>query len=187
MTESYDPLTAKLIRHPESPGLGVMVLEATAVRSAKRDVILTYTVTGALHGLKIATPRDGPGQREEGLWRHTCLELFAKSPDEPAYREFNFSPSGAWQAYAFRTYREGGALPADALADRVPHISCSQTPTQMVMQVTLPAAMLPAGPLMLGLSAVIESRDGRLAYWALRHPKPKPDFHDAHAFILELP
>ena len=187
MPETHDHLTAKLIRHPESPGLGVMLLEAAVVRHPARhptgELSLTYTLTGALHGLKIAPLRDGPSSREEGLWRHTCLELFAKVPGEIGYREYNFAPSGVWQAYAFRAYREGGGLQTET----APRITCTQTPTQLVMQVTLPAEVLPSGPLLLGLSAVIESRDGRLAYWALRHPKPKPDFHDAHAFILELP
>ena len=40
--------------------------------------------------------------------------------------------------------------------------------------------------LTLGLSAVIEDRDGALSYWALRHPAGKPDFHHADAFALAL-
>jgi hypothetical protein len=40
--------------------------------------------------------------------------------------------------------------------------------------------------LRLGLSAVIESCNGSLSYWALRHPAGKPDFHHADAFALGL-
>jgi hypothetical protein len=43
-----------------------------------------------------------------------------------------------------------------------------------------------AGRLAIGLSAVIEEQDGRLSYWALRHPPGKPDFHYPEAFALEL-
>jgi hypothetical protein len=38
----------------------------------------------------------------------------------------------------------------------------------------------------LGLSAVIEETSGRKSYWALAHPKGKPDFHHADCFTLEL-
>ena len=39
----------------------------------------------------------------------------------------------------------------------------------------------------LGLSAVIEEADGRVSYWALAHPAPKPDFHHAGTLALQLP
>ena len=43
------------------------------------------------------------------------------------------------------------------------------------------------GPLRLGLSAVLESPDGSLHYWALRHGHPgAPDFHDPESFTLRL-
>jgi hypothetical protein len=31
----------------------------------------------------------------------------------------------------------------------------------------------------VGLTAVVEARDGSLSYWALAHPPGKPDFHSA--------
>jgi hypothetical protein len=47
--------------------------------------------------------------------------------------------------------------------------------------------MLPAGrTARLGLSAVIETRAGAIAYWALRHEPGKPDFHWADAFVVRL-
>ena len=40
--------------------------------------------------------------------------------------------------------------------------------------------------LKIALAAVIEDRDGRLSYWALRHAPGKPDFHHPSAFALEV-
>jgi hypothetical protein len=58
------------------------------------------------------------------------------------------------------------------------------------LSAVIPSALLPPGPadapLRIGLSAVIEDRDGSLSYWALRHPHGKPDFHHPDAFALEL-
>ena len=40
----------------------------------------------------------------------------------------------------------------------------------------------------LGLSAVLEEKDGTKSYWALAHPDPeKPDFHDPGCFVAHLP
>jgi hypothetical protein len=45
-----------------------------------------------------------------------------------------------------------------------------------------------SGPSMLGLSAVIEEKDGTKSYWALAHPPgDKPDFHHLDCFAVELP
>ena len=38
--------------------------------------------------------------------------------------------------------------------------------------------------LLLGLCAVLESAEGELSYWALRHSAGGPDFHDASTFAL---
>ena len=40
--------------------------------------------------------------------------------------------------------------------------------------------------LQIGLSAIIEDREGSLSYWALKHAPDKPDFHSAVAFALNL-
>jgi hypothetical protein len=40
--------------------------------------------------------------------------------------------------------------------------------------------------LLLGLSAVIEEKNGVMSYWALKHPPGPPDFHHASGFVLEI-
>jgi hypothetical protein len=103
--------------------------------------------------------------------------------DGPGYREFNFSPSGEWAAYAFAGYRDG----AHDLPMPAPHVVFHTHADGLALAVTLPSPALPAAPLRLGLSAVIEMADGRIAYLALRHAQGKPDFHHADCFALNLP
>lgn len=141
-----------------------------------------------LHGdaAELALPRTEPATRRDGLWQHTCCELFVQGDDAPAYREFNFSPAGPWQAYAFSTYRQGGVL-ARAQA---PDIVTERRADGLHVSVRLPRANLPPGRrLRLGLTAVAEARDASLSYWALAHAPGKPDFHhpDTFALILDLP
>ena len=71
-----------------------------------------------------------------------------------------------------------------------PRIDVHREPEMLVLDATVRVDLLcPACahvPLVLGLSAVVESIDGALSYWALMHPAAKPDFHHPDALVLEL-
>jgi hypothetical protein len=41
-------------------------------------------------------------------------------------------------------------------------------------------------PWRMGISAVIEEKNGNISYWALAHPKGKPDFHHRDCFTLQI-
>ena len=121
----------------------------------------------ALDGLRIPPPAR-PGAADE-LWKHTCFEVFIGIKGEPAYREFNFSPSGQWAVYDFRAERE-------------------RNDKEAWLQACLPAGALPtAAPgteFELNLTAVIERADGELEYWAVQHSPGEPDFHARDSFVL---
>lgn len=135
-------------------------------------LFLAYRVQGKIEDLRI------PAAGVQPLWQHTCCELFVARAGSPAYHEFNFSPSGEWAAYAFTDYRQGARLAAPD-----PGIVFKALPEKLELQASVRATR---GPLLLGLCAVIEARDGTLSYWALRHAPGKPDFHHRAAFALEL-
>ena len=125
-----------------------------------------FTLQADVDRLRIP-PRRRPSFAD-GLWRHTCFEVFIATRIR-AYREYNFSPSGEWAGYAFSSYRKRGRA-------RIAR------PRWNRRVATIPAR----GPLRIGLSAVIEDRNGALSYWALRHPPGKPDFHHRTAFAMRL-
>lgn len=130
-----------------------------------------------------AGPADGP---VDGLWQHTCVEVFIAVPGEDAYREFNFAPSGQWAGYAFNRYRERDP----AFVARAPRIRFEAGADSLMLEAELPAAALPAvapgTDLRIALAAVIERADGELEYWAVHHPKVQPDFHHRDGFVLML-
>jgi len=137
---------------------------------------LRYRIEGDLDRLRIPPPRaPAPGER---LWQHLCCEAFVASAAASAYREFNFSPSGEWAAYAFQRYREGGPL---AVPD--PGIAVRAEGQALELSATI---VVERAPLRVALCAVIEEQDGTLSYWALRHPSPRPDFHHPDGFALEI-
>jgi hypothetical protein len=153
-------------------------------RTADGSLAVSYVLEADLSRLRIpapAAPRIG-----ENLWQHTCFELFI-ARQMPAYHEFNFSPSGAWAAYAFERYRERRSLTDETLR---PSINARSSAQQLEIDALISLdRLLPgnfAGKAKLGLSAVIEDADGGLSYWALRHPPGKPDFHHPEAFAVEL-
>ena len=147
-------------------------------RSAQ-GVDVSFSIEGDVRRLRIPAAR---GARiAERLWQHTCCEIFVARKGEPGYHEFNFSPSGEWAAYAFAGYRTGAVLCDETLA---PGIRVQQSGSSVLLECCVRFAAKES--LKLGVSAVIEELDGRLSYWALRHPPGKPDFHHRDALALEL-
>jgi hypothetical protein len=170
-----------LAPHPTTPSGHVRKLEAGA--SVGQKVLrVTFHLEADLNALRIAS--DAGLVRGKELWRHTCFEAFLRTREGPEYYEFNFSPSRAWDAHRFSSYREGGVMAEEP----VTQINASRGNgvlwvDALVMLDRLPS--VPARPFQLGLSAVVEEK-GAISYWALRHAPGKPDFHHADAFALEL-
>jgi hypothetical protein len=173
-------LIARLSPHPETPCPAVESI-AVRVRDGSQHLEFDYRVAGQIDHL--AVPAPAPAARVDGLWQHTCCEAFVGQRGLAAYREFNFAPSGHWAAYDFTDTRSRGADPALA----APAIEAASSATELQVIVRIAVRDLGAsGPFDLGLSVVVETRDGRRSYWALCHPAPHPDFHHRAAFALRL-
>ena len=175
-----------MLCHPTTPcGLSLDVVVSLSLTATKLG--LRFEVRGETDRLRIpAQGKDGPA---DGLWQHTCMELFVAQPDVPAYREFNFSPSGQWAAYCFDDERQRNLEAEKAHPLGSPIIGRHEADNLFALSVSLPSGALPetSGRLLLGLSVVVERDDGALSYWALHHPRPdRPDFHHRDGFVLPL-
>ncbi len=171
----------ELLGHPDNPASPSQRLQVEIGALPDEALRLRYVLETDTDRLRL--PSADGRERADGLWRHTCCELFVTGVGMSGYREFNFSPSGRWQAYVFQRYREGEHLnPAIS-----PEIHLERGTGLLVLDVSLPVANLPATPrLRLGACAVTEATDGALSYWALRHPPGRPDFHHPDTFALEI-
>ena len=176
---------AVLTPHPRTVGQIVDTIEANLTCDESRRLKLVYRINGAPNRFQVPALRQP--RRADGLWQHTCFEAFIKESGSSDYYEFNFSPSGEWASYAFRSYRDGGRFDDDSMD---PAISVNIDADCLLLNATIGldrfAAIRSATRLLIGLSAVIEASDGSLSYWALRHPSGKPDFHHPDSFALEL-
>jgi hypothetical protein len=168
--------------HPDSLCLAATRIDVDVARSPAGSLLLTYIVIGKIGDLRL--PPVTAAARTDGLWRHTCFEVFVRSLPGEAYYEFNFAPSTQWAAYRFDRYRSGMRVATEIGA---PRIDVQAAPERYALQAALDLSRLPRdAPWRLGLAAVIEETSGRLSYWALAHPPGQPDFHHSDCFACEI-
>jgi len=165
----------QLVSHPAHSSGAVTSVDANVTR-APNGLMLSYTVTGDINALALP-PKGKPG-RADNLWQTTCFELFLRG-DSGAYREYNFSPSVQWAAYAFDSYRKGRrAIPAT--------ITIATDGDAEILNLTASLVNDLEEVTNLALTAVIEERDGHKSYWAIAHHAGPPDFHHDACFALRL-
>ena len=167
--------------HAAHPSMALNTIDVLLERLSPTNLRIRYEALGRISDLAIPAP--AASMRADKLWRTTCFELFLRSVEATAYREFNFSPSGQWAAYEFRAYREGmndASLPGD------PVIETEAYPDRFVVDVRL-SLDLSSDPYLIGLSAVAEEQTVGTSYWAVSHPSERPDFHHPACFVIQLP
>jgi len=158
---------------------------AHAALEAPATVVFRYVLRAEISRVRI--PPVQSMARADGLWRHTCFEAFMMAPGRAGYYEFNFAPSRQWAIYRFDAYREGMS-PADL--EPPPELCVRRFEDRLEVDAAVHlrdlTALRGAPRLLLGLSAVVEEENGTLSYWALKHPRDKPDFHCPDGFVFEL-
>ena len=180
-----DNISRELVCHPLTAAGGTDAIEVAVAAEAGDKLALSFVLHGDLDNLQL--PVGKPCRRMDELWRHTCFEAFLMPGDGPGYREYNFSPSGEWASYMFRDYRQVHDQRISQTEDEpAPVIRVHRGARSLTLEAELPLPVLTDRSLRLGLSAVTEAADGKLCYWALRHPPGKPDFHHLDAFDLQL-
>jgi hypothetical protein len=175
--------------HPDSRCDALSGIVVELVRLSPRRILVGYLLSGNLRHIDLPRENHHPQRRDE-LWRHTCFEAFVRAEGDEAYYEFNLAPSRDWAAYRFDGYRRGmtAAREVDAPhGDPTVHAEPRPPAFRATLELERAASLPIDRPWRIGLSAVIEERNGRISYWALAHPPGKPDFHHPDCFQLELP
>ena len=168
-----------LTLHPDSVCDAVSSIHVDVVRTPQGVLGLRYLVAGRIDDL--ALPAKAASVRTDRLWEHTCFEAFLGEEGGEGYAELNVAPSTEWAGYRFDGYR-GGMREAPLPPPRIEVESGDER-----LEVRVALQLRSAERRRLGLSAVIEERNGRKSYWALRHPPGAPDFHHPDCFAGELP
>lgn len=164
-----------LVRHPDTPPGAIHTVDAELQRVAG-GIVATFRAIGDISRLIVPPP--ARPVRTEGLWQHSCFELFVAGEDE-SYRELNFSPSGAWAAYAFDSHRRG-------MRDTEARVEIQMLRSDRVLSLIAEIEMEVLDPAFVGLTAVIKETDGATRYWAPTFAPGEPDFHVAAVRSLVL-
>jgi hypothetical protein len=154
---------------------------------SRRSNLLTlhYSVTGSIEEILFPLPTAHPRRKAE-LWKQTCFEFFLAKKEEPQYWEYNMSPSGDWNAYRMDVYRRVG-FREEMLVQRLQFDQQKVTDAfTLDVEVNLDPIAQPEDNLDIGITAVIQKKDGSETYWALAHPASQADFHMRESFILAL-
>ena len=164
----------ELVPHPDHPSEAVRSI-SVGIAADGENIGITYRLTGQLDHLLL--PGLGKLRREDRLWRSTCFEIFLRH-GPVGYREYNFAPDGRWSAYRFASYRRARSNLSqkcliEALYEEDAYVLAAHIVGQQV-----------AGH-EIGLSTIVKERDGRMSFWALKHPPGDADFHHDDCFALK--
>jgi hypothetical protein len=161
-------------------------LRGKVARSAANLLCINYALRGNLAAILWPEQTAQPVRKNQ-LWQSTCFEFFVAPTGMPWYWEINLSPSGDWNVYAFADYRAG--MQEESALTALP-FNIEQQPGSLLLELTFPLKTIisPAQPLDLGISAVLEDKNGQHSFWALNHHNSvQPDFHWRDSFNLHLP
>lgn len=149
---------------------------------------ITYQLRGHLASVVIPASSTAPPHRQDGLWEHTCFELFLTAEGTRPYWEMNLAPNGHWNLYRLNDIRQGLAPVMDR--DTLPcTVGVTDQRLELTVVLPLPQELADAWrhrALRLGVTAVVEQSGGELSYWALAHGGPAADFHRREDFLLRL-
>jgi len=180
---TIEPVT--LVAHAWTPSDAIESFQVKVSVDDPNLLVLRYCVQGDISRIRLVSEGSVSPGRADGLWKHTCCEVFLRPVDASGYYELNFSPARQWAAYQFDSYRRG-MRPWPLSGE--PAIAVQRQPDRLELDAAVPlpwsAAATPR--LRIALCGVIEEDSGRLCYWSARHPPGKPDFHHPDAFGLEL-
>ncbi len=170
-----------LVPHPDKPPLAVTEIRARITGITEHWLTTRWSIAGAG---RIVLPALAGKHRADGLWRHTCFEMFLNSPGGESYVELNLSASENWAAYDFARYRQGMT---ERAMPRPPDCTARIGGGTLIFDAAVPLAALPPRPWRAGLTAVIEEEGGVMSYWSLAHPPGPPDFHHPACLALTVP
>jgi len=153
------------------------------IERKESTIDLVYVASGALSEVLWPT-FVAHYQRKDELWKHTCFELFILATNGTKYYEYNFSPSGNWNAYIFDDYRKGQQ---DLAIDKIEIEMEREHENKIILNSSIPLIeTTQASTFKVGISAVIEDQKHQHHYYALSHLGERPDFHIHKSFILSL-
>ena len=149
-----------------------------SLKLTKGKIALSFLLKGNLDSYLF--PKVEKIQRANELWKATCFELFLANDDE-VYYELNFSSSLAWNFYVLDAYRaESKALELE----EEPCISFTYKDDECSIVFELESEVLDFEDFKYcNLATILLTRENERRFWAIKHLKDAPDFHNKNNFL----
>jgi len=148
-------------------------------------LLIFYEVSGETDRILFPASSASPSRKDD-LWKATCFEFFIAIKNKPAYWEFNMSPSRDWNVYVMDAYRQVNMREEKAFKQLSFDFNITNEKISIKTSVDINPIIQPEMELDLGVTAVIQTKDGYESYWALSHPGQHADFHQRESFLLKL-
>ena len=155
------------------------------IKRRKNLITMHHSLTGNIDQV-LLPPLSSPAKRKDDLWKATCFEFFLAVPNNAEYWEFNISPSGDWQIYHMDVYRRIGVREEASFQQFPFSFRIEEDCILLEASVELSPILPIETEIQVGITSVIQSKDGIETYWALTHPGPQADFHRRESFTLKL-
>ncbi len=155
----------------------------TEINKDGNQLHLIYTISGDIGD--IAIPKYvQERERKWELWEHTCFEMFISKDDREDYLEFNFSPSGNWNAFHLDNIRQGiKEYPGATVSIDAPMVK--ENSYSQKITVDFNDTSFFGDDTAVGVTTITNMKNKK-EFWALLHSKSEPDFHTKESFILAL-
>src|SRR5215207_3346595 len=179
-------MTRQAFRLVPFPAPTLPAIEITGNVSFQSNFLsLDYLLSGDIAHI-LLPPVSRVSSRKDELWTATCFEFFLAIKAQPGYWEFNMSPSGDWNVYRMDAYRRIGFRKEAEISELPFEFKKATDGVFLDVAVDLPFMSHPKEQLQMGITAIIQTKDGGESYWALAHPAPYADFHLRESFTLLL-
>ncbi len=156
----------------------------TSVTFIEDYVFLSYILSGNLNLLKDISnnnfnEKSIKNNRKDELWKHTCFEFFLLNEDK-SYTEINISQN-AYNIYAFDDYRQGMKQKNNYYLKKL-QILKSKWQLKLDAIIRLDKKLFD-NIKAINISSILEFKNKEKQFWALKHKKNQPDFHDFELFL----
>jgi len=155
------------------------------VKREENQLSMRYVVQGEIENL-LLRPAFVSAARKDDLWQATCFEFFLAIKDLPGYWEFNMSPSSEWNVYVMDAYRRIGFREELSIQQLPFEFKQKDNAFALAISVDLTPFLHSEQKIQLGITAILQTKDGTETYWALTHPGTQADFHLRESFVIEL-
>lgn len=123
-------------------------------------------------------------ERKIGLWEGTCFESFLYDKTSGEYIELNFSGTGYWNAFYFKTRNQKLSEYHNLKLQKHRFVT---SPRGKFFTFKIDLKDLPfkitSESLLLGITTILNNDGREKEFFAVKHKEQRPDFHDPSTFI----